>query len=231
MSEERYEQWAAGRQNARFTEWLRERTEPTWTRAATHRFTTELADGTLADPVMRRYLVQDYSFLDSFARLLASAIVKAPSLADRIPLCQFLGVVTSDENTYFQRAFDALAVPAGDRVQPNPREPTRALHALMAEAVGCEGYAETLAPLVVFEWLYLSWATAVSDRSPEKFYHAEWITLHANPEFTSFVAWLRGQLDREGPLLSQSRRHRVAALFGRAVEVELAFFDEAYRET
>jgi thiaminase/transcriptional activator TenA len=230
MSEERYEQWAAGRQTARFTDWLRERTKPTWTRAATHRFTTELADGSLSDPVMRRYLVQDYSFLDSFARLLASAIVKAPCLADRIPLCQFLGVVTSDENTYFQRAFDALSVPAGDRVQPNLRNPTRDFHALMAEAVDCEGYAETLAPLVVFEWLYLSWATAVSDRSPEKFYHAEWITLHANPEFTSFVAWLRGQLDREGPLLSQGRRHQVAALFGRAVEVELAFFDEAYRE-
>ena len=230
MNEERYEQWAAGRQTARFTDWLRDRTEPTWTQAATHRFTTELADGTLSDPVMRRYLVQDYAFLDSFARLLASAIVKAPCLADRIPLCQFLGVVTSDENTYFQRAFDALSVPAGDRVQPNLRNPTRDFHALMEEAVDCEGYAETLAPLVVFEWLYLSWATAVSDRSPEKFYHAEWITLHANPEFSSFVAWLRGQLDREGPLLPQDRRHRVAALFRRAVELELAFFDEAYRE-
>ena len=231
MTDERYEPWAAGRRNARFTEWLRERSEPAWTRAATHRFTTELADGTLADAVMRRYLVQDYSFLDSFAMVLASAIVKAPSLADRIPLCQFLGVVTSDENTYFQRAFDALAVPAGDRSGPSLRAPTRGFHALMAEAVRCEGYAETLAPLVVFEWLYLTWATAVSDRAPRAFHHAEWITLHANPEFASFVAWLRGQLDREGPLLSRERRSRVAASFGRAVELELAFFDEAYRES
>ncbi len=230
MTDERYEQWAAGRMNARFTEWLRDRTEPTWTRATTHRFTSELADGSLADPVMRRYLVQDYSFLDSFARLLASAIVKAPSLADRIPLCQFLGVVTSDENTYFQRAFDALAVPGRDRNGPALREPTRGFHALMAEAVDSDGYAETLAPLVVFEWLYLTWATAIADRNPPAFYHAEWITLHANPEFASFVAWLRGQLDQEGPLLSQARRNRVAALFDRAVELELAFFDEAYRE-
>jgi thiaminase/transcriptional activator TenA len=228
--EKKYEPWAVGRDDARFTEWLKQRTEPTWSRATAHRFTTELADGTLADPVMRRYLVQDYSFLDSFARLLASAIVKAPSLADRIPLCRFLGVVTSDENTYFQRAFDALAVAAHDRAEPNLRAPTRGFHALMAEAVGCEGYAETLAPLVVFEWLYLSWATAVADRTPPVFYHAEWINLHANPEFTSFVAWLRGQLDREGPRLADDRRHRVAALFRRAVELELAFFDEAYRE-
>ena len=46
---------------------------------------------------MRQYLVQDYSFLDSFVRLVASAIVKAPSLDDRIPLGRFLGAVSSDE--------------------------------------------------------------------------------------------------------------------------------------
>ena len=61
------------------------------------------------------YLVQDYSFLDSFVRLVASAIVKAPSLADRIPLGRFLGAVSGEENTYFHRAFDALSVPEADR--------------------------------------------------------------------------------------------------------------------
>jgi thiaminase/transcriptional activator TenA len=228
--EKKHAQWASGRDDARFSEWLRQRTEPTWTRATTHRFTTELADGTLADAVMRRYLVQDYSFLDSFVTLLASAIGKAPSLADRIPLCQFLGVVTSAENTYFQRAFEALAVPAHDRVEPVLHAPTRGFHALMAEAVRSEGYAETLAPLVVFEWLYLTWASAVADRAPQAFYHAEWITLHADPAFARFVDWLRGQLDSQGPRLTDDRRDRVAALFRRAVELELAFFDEAYRE-
>src|SRR6266511_3798966 len=110
MSHSSYDAWAAGQADARFTEWLREQGEPTWTEATGHRFTQELADGTLADAVMRRYLVQDYSFLDSFVRLVASAIVKAPSLADRIPLGRFLGDVSSEENSYFHRAFDALSV-------------------------------------------------------------------------------------------------------------------------
>jgi thiaminase (transcriptional activator TenA) len=115
MSQSSYEAWAAGRADARFTEWLRQQAEPTWSEATSHRFTRELADGILADAVMRQYLVQDYSFLDSFIRLVASAIVNAPSLADRIPLGRFLGAVSGEENTYFHRAFDALNVPEADR--------------------------------------------------------------------------------------------------------------------
>ena len=115
MSHSSYDAWAPGRADARFTEWLRQQAEPTWSEATNHRFTRELADGILADAVMRRYLVQDYSFLDSFVRLVASAIVKAPSLADRIPLGRFLGAVSGEENTYFHRAFDALSVPEVDR--------------------------------------------------------------------------------------------------------------------
>ena len=137
MSASAYDTWATGRTDGRFSEWLREGAEPAWSEAVNHRFTLELADGTLADEVMRRYLVQDYSFLDSFVRLTASAIVKAPSLADRVPLGHFLGAVTGEENTYFQRAFDALGVPAeGERrpgrttaqAEPSPAEPF-AIHA------------------------------------------------------------------------------------------------------
>jgi thiaminase/transcriptional activator TenA len=226
-----YEGWAAGRADTRFTEWLRQQAEPAWSEATNHRFTRELADGILADAVMRRYLVQDYSFLDSFVRLVASAIVKAPSLADRIPLGRFVGAVSSEENTYFHRAFDALGVPEVDCTRPALRTPTRAFHALMADAIAAEGYEETLAPLVVFEWLYNAWATAVADRRPETSLHREWITMHANQQFDAFVAWLRGQLDRDGPRLSRGRQQHIAEVFSRTAQLEKAFFDDAYTET
>ncbi len=211
-----------------FSERLRAATEPVWSDAVRHRFTRELALGTLDDAVMRRYLVQDYAFLDPFVRLVASAIVKAPTLADRVPLGRFLGLVTGTENTYFQRAFEALGVPGPERRRPVLRPVTQAFRGLMDEAIAAPTYTETLAPLVVFEWLYLSWAEAAADRKPAKLYHAEWITLHADPAFARFVAWLRGQLDREAPALSAEGQARVEALFRRAVELEEAFFDDAY---
>src|SRR5512134_1099810 len=141
-----YDTWATGRAAGRFSEWLREEAEPTWSDAVNHQFTRELAEGTVADGVMRRYLVQDYSFLDSFVRLVASAIVKAPSLADRVPLGRFLGAVPDEENTYFQRAFDALGVGDDDRRHPALRLPTQRFHDVMAEAIAAPAYEETLAP-------------------------------------------------------------------------------------
>jgi thiaminase (transcriptional activator TenA) len=180
---------------------------------------------------MRRYLVQDYSFLDSFIRLVASAIVKAPSLADRIPLGRFLGAVSGEENTYFRRAFDALSVPEVDRTRPTLHLTTRAFHEVMADAIIADGYEETLAPLVVFEWLYNAWATAVADRQPGTFLHREWITMHANQQFNAFVAWLRDQLDRGGPKLPLDRQEHIAEVFCRTVQLEKEFFDDAYAET
>jgi thiaminase/transcriptional activator TenA len=59
---------------------------------------------------------------------------------------------------------------------------------------------------------------------PSNFVHAEWITLHDNPDFRDFVAFLRGELDRVGTADEKVSRD----FFLRAVALERAFFDAAY---
>jgi len=222
-------EWALLHSGARFTDWLAAAAEPDWSAATGHRFTHELAAGTLDPEVMRRYLVQDYTFIDAFVGLLGAAVHAAPSLADRIPLGRFLGMIVSDENTYFLRAFDALGVAEAARTSPPLRPPTAGFQALMREAAGSGRYAEALTVLVVAEWSYLSWASAVANAAPPQFWFREWIELHANPYFAGFVDWLRGQLDREGGALDADGRSRIRDLFCRAAALERAFFDEAYR--
>jgi thiaminase/transcriptional activator TenA len=92
----------------KFTEQLREAAGEQWERVINHRFTTELASGNIDRNVLKKYLVQDHRFLDAFVILLSSAIAKARSLDDRIPGCQFLGLITGKENTYFERSFEVL---------------------------------------------------------------------------------------------------------------------------
>jgi len=53
-----FDAYATDRTDARFTDWLRARSEPDWTDAVEHRFVHELADGTVDDAVFRRYLVK-----------------------------------------------------------------------------------------------------------------------------------------------------------------------------
>ncbi|MFB6195754.1 MAG: TenA family protein [Haloplanus sp.] len=214
--------------DARFTDWLRDRAEPDWSAAVEHRFVRELAAGDVDDAVFRRYLVQDYAFVETLVGTFGHAVGEAPSMAAKGRLTDFLRTLTDEENDYFERSFEALDAAVDDAPETTPT--TRAFLDLLERAAREGGYTETLAVLVPAEWLYESWATAVEPPLPERFYLAEWVDLHANPEFVSFVDWLRTELDREGKAVSPRRQRRLDALFRRTVELERAFFEAAYDE-
>jgi thiaminase (transcriptional activator TenA) len=208
----------------RFTEILRRASEPTWSQAVQHRFVTELFAGTIPDRVMAGYLIQDHRFLDSFLTLLGAAIATADSFEARLCFGRFVGMVSREENTYFLRAFDALGVTEQERTEASDTEPTAGFKAIMRDAAATRSYAAALSVLNVAEWLYLDWAMKAPKPLPSNFVHAEWITLHDNPDFREFVAFLRVELDRAGPEEEKVSKD----FFLRAVALERAFFDVAY---
>lgn len=202
-----------------------------WNACVQHRFVHEIFDGTLSDSVLRHYLVQDYQFINRFVALLGAAIASADVFAPRVVLSQFAGMVTSDENTYFLRSFDMLGVPEDQRLTPELTAPTKAFQQLMHEAAQSLNYANCMAVLAVAEGIYLDWADQPAKKHlpmPGRFEHSEWIVLHANDFFRGFVAWLRSELDRIGPTLSDTARAEAASYFQRAVKLERQFFDHVY---
>lgn len=207
----------------RFTDTLRRAAEPDWTAAVTHPFVVQLCDGTVPDDAMRRYLVQDHRFLDAFLSLLGGAMLNADTAAARLRFGRFVGMVSTEENTYFLRAFDALGVTEADRERIPDAAPTAGFKAIMREAGASGSYAACLSVLNVAEWLYLEWASRAPLPHPESFVHAEWITLHDNPDFRDFVAFLRAELDRVGP----EHGDLCHDFFRRAVALERQFFDAA----
>jgi thiaminase/transcriptional activator TenA len=221
--------YAAAHPGARPTDWLRDAAEPDWSAATGHAFTRACNEGRVPEPVMRRYLVQDYQFIGAFTALLGRAIHTAPDLPARLPLGRFMGLLCSAENTYFIRSFDALGVPEPLRRDPPLSVAAQGFRALMIEAAESPRHADQLAVLAVAEWVYLSWALPARDTRPaEPFWCAEWVDLHASPYFEGFVEGLRAALDREVLALDEAGRARVLALFRRATALERAFFDSAY---
>jgi thiaminase/transcriptional activator TenA len=223
-----YAAYERAHDDPRFSEWLRSTAEPSWTEATEHQFVAELGAGTVDDAVFARYLVQDYAFVTTLADLVGYAAGDAPTTRAKNRLAGFLGTLTSEEDDYFERAFDALSIPPRSRTAPEKTETTAAFEDLLLRAAHEGGYAESLSALLAVEWVYCEWGTAHADADLDRFYHAEWIDLHAVPAFVSFVDWLRDQLDEAGPDLSPRREARVARHFRRAVDLEVAFFDAAY---
>ena len=208
----------------RFTETLRAASEAGWSHAVQHRFVNELFAGAVPDAVMARYLIQDHRFLDSFLVLLGAALASADTFAARLRFGRLIGMVSAEENTYFLRAFEALGVTETRRASDPDMEPTIGFKAVMREAADTRSYAAALSVLVVAEWLYLDWASRSPQPLPNNFVHAEWITLHDNPNFRGFVDFLRTELDRVGPAHADLCRD----FFSRAVALELSFFEAAY---
>ncbi|BBK34385.1 thiaminase/transcriptional activator TenA [Stella humosa] len=199
-----------------------------WVRATSHRFVQELGSGTLDDRVLRGYLVQDYAFVGTLTSLVGLAIARAPTMAGKRLFAGFAAVLTSDENTYFERCFDSLGVPPADRTAPVLwSESQQFLDLLIAAGEG--GYADILSVLLPAEWIYLDWASAEAAKAPVRFEHAEWIHLHAVPAFADFVNAVAREFDAATTLLDDAGRQRVADRFRAMVELEGAFFDATYR--
>ncbi|MEU7891046.1 TenA family protein [Microbispora bryophytorum] len=203
-----------------FSEWLRSRSEPDWAAVVTHPFAEAIGSGT-AD--MRRYLEQDFQFVDAFTALLGAAVAAADTFEARVAVGRFLGQTVADtEHSYFHRALAEL----GGEPAPPAQPVTGEFRALMDEVRLSQDYPLILAVLCVAEWTYLGWASRIIE-FPEGFVHREWIELHSGPEFEAWVGFLRGELDRLGPGLDEDGRARVLDVFRRATTLERRFFDMA----
>jgi thiaminase/transcriptional activator TenA len=214
---------------ASFSEELRQAAGDQWTRVITHRFTTELASGTIDRNVLKRYLIQDHRFLDAFVVLLASMVASARCLEDRIEGCQFIALVTGKENTYFERSFAHLQISKEDRMEiPNEAVTDRFLD--LMTTVAKEGtLGERLAVLCVCEWMYLSWGQRVQATTKrDDFCCYEWVDLHCGDYFESVIAYLRRLLDQEGEHLDDAGRLACRQRFLETVQLEEDFFDCAY---
>lgn len=217
---------AAG--GAGFTDRLVAAAAPHWERATTHRFTRELADDVLPAEAWRHYLIQDYAFVGTLTGLVGFAVGRAPTMVEKTRFAGFLSVLTGAEDAFFKRAFEVAGVPASEWSGAENSAVTRAFETLFADAR--EGaYADVLAALLPVEWVYLTWATAETGKTPRAAYE-EWILLHNDDGFRDFVMFMKAELDRVAESLDGAARYRVERLFRRACELEVMFFDHCYAD-
>lgn len=151
----------------RFSQELLEANRATWDEAINHRFVTELFEGTIDDAVMAGYLDQDYRFFEAFLQLLGAAITTADRLDARLRYASFAGEMVNSEDTYFQRAFDALGVTDELRASTPDTPSAGGFVDLMREAASSQNYSAVVAVLMVTECLYRDWAARAPENHPE----------------------------------------------------------------
>lgn len=217
-----------------FSDVLIQEAEPHWQSATDHDFIREMVDGTLDTEAFSYYLIQDYAFVNAFVELLGYCIAYSTTMEQKHRLSSFLSMVSSEENDYFLRAFQELGVSEA-RYQPSNVELSPAMqgfHQVISTVIqlgATTGYANCLVVLSCAEMVYREWGVRHQACCPEAFYFNEWLTLHNNDDFVSFVDWLKSELDQLSDLPA-AELQSLSQLFSQFAQLEAQFFDECYAQ-
>jgi len=208
------------------TERLYLEAEPLWKQQLEHPFVQGLGTGTLERERFQRWLLQDYRYLQEFARVFAWAAAKAHRLES---MSWYAAVLDLTLNTEMElhRTYAAEFGITPSELEAAPMWPTtRAYTDFLVRTAADGDLLDILAALLPCAWgyVYLARKLAESGPSPDNPY-AEWIAQYASKEFAEALEWLRRELDQMSRALTEEKEERLRELFLTSTRYEWAFWE------
>lgn len=191
-----------------------------------HRFVRDIATDRLPQGVFDRYLVYEGAFVDTAISIFALAVSKAETMAQKRWLIGVLDALANQQIAYFERVNVARGIDPA-RFDLN-RARIAAFRDGMLDIARFGSFAEIVTAMFAAEWMYWAWCRAIAPSPPSDPLLAEWVALHATPEFAAQAEWLRAELDQIGTGLDGAAQARLGAIFGQVMRLEIAFHDAAY---
>lgn len=188
--------------------------------ALAHPFVRRLADGTLPRESFADYVAQDAFFLEAFSRAYGFGLAHSP---DRMALDTFTELLIGVREEL--RLHASYAAEWGidlSTVQPVPATLAYTEFLLTVAARGDVGL--TCAALTPCMRLYAHLGQSLS--APTSDTYARWIATYADPDFESLAATVERLVD-----VYADDTAAVRTVYGRAMQLELAFFDAACPRT
>jgi thiaminase/transcriptional activator TenA len=213
--------------DAGFVDWLRARHRRSWETMIDHRFTQDLSANQMSPAVFGRYLRYEHDFVRTAISIFGFALARAPSFSDQVHLIDVLHVLAAGQDGFFDKAFRRMKIDvkalAEDKV-PSSATGLRDGSLAIAEQGSFE---EIIAMMLAAEWMYLTWCRAAQGKI-ENPLAAEWVAMHVDPTFTDQVGWLMRTMNTRGPAMPPDGQETCAAIFGRMLDLEIAFHHAPY---
>lgn len=196
--------------------------------ALAHPFVRGLADGTLRRTVFAGYVAQDAFFLDAFARAYALALAHS---TDRPTLDAFASLLAGVRDEL--RLHASYAQRWGVDLAPvEPSAATTAYVEFLLATAALRGVGATCAAMTPCLRLYaylgqsLAEAGAGTEAGGPSDVYADWVRTYADPDFGVLAATQERLLDAHAEDCPATE-----AVYRRAMQLEVAFFDSAHRGT
>jgi thiaminase/transcriptional activator TenA len=183
-----------------------------------HPFVQGIASGELPLERFRVYVAQDACFLEAFVRAYALALAHCPD-REGLEVLKDLLVGGFEE----LRLHQGYAERWGISLSPEPLSATTAYCDFLLRTASLEPVGHTAAAMTpcmrLYAFLGQQLAPAVNPESP----YREWVETYSSPGVEELASRLERLLDRYG-----GDPERLAKLYRRAMQLELAFFQAAW---
>ncbi len=213
----------------RSREELRKQSKDVWEAIFRHPFIREVGEGTLPMESFRYFIVQDYLYLQDFARALLLAGSKAHN-QDTLKMFaeHAAGCVEVEKALHRGLARRIGLTPKNlETAKRGPVTEAYTRHLLSVTRGG--SLAEAVAAVLPCYWIYWEVGKRLNRKPPKVPVYREWVATYASDVYGRLVKQQLRLVDELGAKCPRDEKARMAAHFHQSSRYEYLFWDAAYR--
>lgn len=204
-----------------------------WQQYNNHPFVTGIQDGTLDKEKFRYYMIQDYLYLEDYAKTFAVGVAKAKSLRIANLFAKYIPVMNGELNVH--DGYLARLGVTQEEIDTTPRSLDNLSYtSYMLRVAYEEGEAEILAAILSCAYSYEVIAKKIVENNPasvnDEFY-GDWIKGYISDGYAEENAILLEELNRLTENYTEQQIQHLVDIFVVCSRYELAFWEMSWKES
>ncbi len=195
-----------------------------------HPFVTGIGDGSLDIERFKHFIRQDYLYLIQYARTLALAAARAPTV-EVMGRFALLAHETLNTEMVLHRGYCARFGISEAELEATTAAPTMQAYTDFLVRTAYDGsFAELTSALLPCMWGYCEIGQALLSRGKPagQPLYAEWIDMYSSAEFRALADWLRSLVDELAEAANDVERRRMEETYVVSTRYEYAFWEMAW---
>ena len=213
------------------TERLLSVTKDIWAAYNEHPFVLGIQNGTLDREKFRYYIIQDFLYLEEYAKVFALGIAKAKSPETIQLFSKYVTLLTEGEMDIHRGYMGKFAV-SREELETTPRALDNLSYtSYMLRVAYEEGEAEILAAILSCAYSYEVITKTLLERNPAAVDHpfyGEWVKGYADPQYSDANILLLEMTDRLAQHYTEAQIRHLEEIFVACSRYELAFWELAW---
>lgn len=213
------------------TERLLSAVKEIWDAYNEHPFVLGIQDGTLDQEKFKYYIIQDFLYLEEYAKVFALGIAKAKSPETTALFSKYVALLTEGEMDIHRGYMGKFAVSRKELEATHRALDNLSYTSYMLRVAYEEGEAEILAAILSCAYSYEVIARKIVERNPAALDHpfyGDWVKGYANPQYSEANVLLLETTDRLTQHYTEQQVRHLVNIFISCSRYELAFWELAW---